>query len=122
MAHPEAAVRLLTSDALVDFAAEDVDVAIRAGTGPWPGLAADLLMQVDFTPMVSPEFLRARGGRIAAADLPRLPLISPHDPWWTHWLRESGVDVPEGTVFPVSASIRRRMRAMRRWRGRAWRC
>lgn len=100
MAHPEAAVRMLTSDALVDFAAEEVDVAIRAGVGGWPGLAADLLMAVDFTPMCSPEFLRAHGGRIAPADLLALPLISPHDPWWRHWLREAGVEVAEGTVFP----------------------
>ena len=64
MAHPGAAVRLLTSDVLVDFAASEVDVAIRAGVGGWPGLAADLLMDVDFTPMCSPGFLRAHGGQI----------------------------------------------------------
>ena len=94
MAHPEAAVRLLTSDVLVDFVAEEVDVGIRAGTGPWPGLAADLLMRVDFTPMCSPAFLATHGGRIAPEAMLRLPLISPHDPWWPHWLTEAGVEVP----------------------------
>ena len=100
MAHPEMAVRLLVNDALADFAAEDLDVAIRAGLGPWPGLDADLLMRIDFTPMCSPEFLDRHGGSIALADLIHLPLISPHDPWWQAWLHEAGVKVPDGRVRP----------------------
>ncbi|MBV8237191.1 MAG: LysR family transcriptional regulator, partial [Sphingomonas sp.] len=100
MAHPEMAVRLLTSDLLTDFAAEDVDVAIRAGRGGWEGLSEDLLLRIDFTPMCSPEFLALRGGRIEPADLLRLPLISPNDPWWSQWLREAGVEVPEGALRP----------------------
>jgi len=100
MAHPDMAVRLSVSDALADFVTDEVDVAIRAGRGPWPGLAADLLIRVDFTPMCSPGFLAAQGGRLEPADLLRLPLISPHDPWWPHWLREAGVDVAEGAIRP----------------------
>ncbi|WEK43721.1 MAG: transcriptional regulator GcvA [Candidatus Sphingomonas colombiensis] len=98
IAHPEMAVRLQTSDTLTDFAAEDVDVAIRAGLGGWEGLSQDLLMRVDFTPMCSPEFLAAHGGRITPLDLLRLPLISPQDPWWAHWLREAGVEVAPGAL------------------------
>ncbi len=100
MAHPEMAVRLLTTDLLTDFAAEDVDVAIRAGRGDWEGLSQDLLLRVDFTPMCSPEFLALHGGRIEPADLLRLPLISQNDPWWSQWLREAGVEVPEGALRP----------------------
>lgn len=100
IAHPEMAVRLLTSDTLTDFAADDVDVAIRAGRGPWEDLAQDLLVPIDFTPMCSPEFLARHGPILAPADLLRLPQISPHDPWWTHWLREAGVDVPAGPPRP----------------------
>ena len=73
---------------------------MRAGLGPWPGLAATLLVRIDFTPMCSPEFLARHGGAIAPADLLRLPLISPQDPWWPHWLREAGIDVPEGAIRP----------------------
>lgn len=98
--HPDMAVRLLANDALTDFAGEDVDVAVRAGRGGWPGLATDLLLRVDFTPMCSPEFLARHGGRIEPADLLRLPLISPQDPWWGHWLREAGVDAPDGAMRP----------------------
>ena len=99
MAHPQMAVRLDTSDAVVDLESGDVDCAIRAGRGGWPGLAADLLLRIDFTPMMSPAFLE-RHGPIRPEDLLHLPLISPHDPWWSVWLREAGVDVPEGPPRP----------------------
>ncbi|MBX3564296.1 MAG: transcriptional regulator GcvA [Sphingomonas sp.] len=99
MAHPDMAVRLDTSDAIADLDAGDVDCAIRAGRGGWPGLAADKLLDVDFTPMVSPAFLKSHGA-MRPADLLHLPLISPHDPWWSAWLREAGVDVPAGPPRP----------------------
>jgi LysR family transcriptional regulator, glycine cleavage system transcriptional activator len=99
MAHPEMAVRLDTSDAIVDLEAGEVDCAIRAGRGGWPGLAADLLLPIDFTPMTSRGFVE-RHGPLEPEDLLRLPLISPHDPWWPVWLREAGVDVPEGPPRP----------------------
>ena len=38
MAHPELAVRLATSNDVVDLKAGDADVGIRAGPGNWPGL------------------------------------------------------------------------------------
>jgi LysR family transcriptional regulator, glycine cleavage system transcriptional activator len=98
MSHPEMAVRLAVNDALVDFATDEVDVAIRAGRGPWEGLSADLLIPIDFTPMCSPDFLARHGGRLTPADLVRLPMISPQDPWWPHWLREAGIDVAEGRL------------------------
>ncbi len=100
MANPEMAVRLLTSDTIADFAAEDVDVAVRTGRGPWEGLAQDLIVPIDFTPMCSPDFLARHGPVLRPADLLSLPLISQYDPWWTHWLREAGVDVPDGPPRP----------------------
>ncbi|RYD68582.1 MAG: transcriptional regulator GcvA [Sphingomonadales bacterium] len=99
MAHPEMAVRLDASDATVDLDTGEFDCAIRAGRGDWPGLSAEKLLAIDFTPMVSPAFL-ARHGEIAPRDLLDLPLISPHDPWWAYWLREAGVEVPDGPRRP----------------------
>ena len=93
LAHPDTAVRLLTDNRLTDFATDEVDVAIRSGGGRWPGLAAHQLMPLDFTPMCSPAFLDDLDGKIAPADLLKLPLISAHDPWWATWLRDAGLDV-----------------------------
>ncbi len=95
MANPEMAVRLHTDDALADFASEEVDVGVRTGMGEWPGLSADLLFRVNFTPMCSPEFLAAHGGTLEPADLLDLPRIGPDDSWWSVWLREAGVEVPD---------------------------
>lgn len=100
MAHADMAVRLVVSETLTDFAADDVDVAIRAGRGGWKGLVEEKLLNVDFTPMCSPEFLRRNGGSIAPSDLLHLPQISPQDSWWSYWLREAGVAVPDGRVRP----------------------
>lgn len=99
VAHPEMAVRLLTSDSMADLIADEVDVGIRSGQGPWEGLEAELLLRIDFTPMCSPGFLD-RYGPFTPADLLKLPQISPHDPWWPFWLREAGIDVPAGPPRP----------------------
>ena len=99
MQHPEMAVRLHTGDALADFVTDDVDIGIRAGLGGWEGLHQELLVPIDFTPMCSPGFIR-RHGLNEPKDLLRVLQISPHDPWWPFWLREAGVDVPEGLPRP----------------------
>ena len=103
MANPGTAVRLNAMDAVADFAADEVDVAVRSGVEPWPGLACELLFRIEFTPMCSPGFLERHGGALAPADLLHLPVISPQDPWWPHWLREAGVAVPDG---PIRAGLR----------------
>ncbi len=96
LAHPDLAVRLDTSDALVDLAAGEADIALRAGTGEWPGMEAQKLMAIEFTPMCSPSCLREiedrLGRKIMPSDLPSLALINPGDHWWETWLAEAGVD------------------------------
>jgi LysR family glycine cleavage system transcriptional activator len=91
MSHPEIAVRLAVKDGLSDFISDGVDVAIRSGSGVWPGLESHRLLAQDFTPMCSPAFLAAHGGNILPSDLLKLPLISPHDPSWLRWLHEAGL-------------------------------
>jgi LysR family glycine cleavage system transcriptional activator len=105
MEHPNLAVRLDASNALIDFSASDFDVAIRAGEGEWPGLHATRLFEIDYTPICSPWFLNewkaAHGGRdMTPADLIGLPQVSANDPWLDHWLRERGVEVPERRPQP----------------------
>jgi LysR family glycine cleavage system transcriptional activator len=92
LAHPAIAVRLSTSETLIDFSRESVDVAIRSGTGNWHGLSADPLMETDFTPMLSPKLADSVGGIHKPQDLLKLPIIGPTDPWWHQWLAAAGVD------------------------------
>lgn len=53
--HPDVEVRLLASVPPVDFARERVDVAIRLGTGPYPGLRAEALLAETFVAVGRPE-------------------------------------------------------------------
>jgi LysR family glycine cleavage system transcriptional activator len=103
MAHPAIAVRLSVSHSLVDFGREEVDVGIRSGDGTWPGLAAHLLLPADFTPMLSPRLAETIGGVATPADLMKLPLIGPDDPWWTVWFE--AVSLPP--VQPAASAVSR---------------
>jgi LysR family glycine cleavage system transcriptional activator len=95
IAHPGIAVRLDVTGRMVDFAREEVDVGIRMGSGSWPGLEAHRLMESDYTPMVSPKLLVRTGPLERPADLLKLPLIDPTDPWWMNWFAAAGVEAPD---------------------------
>jgi LysR family glycine cleavage system transcriptional activator len=92
---PELAVRLQTTSNIVDFARDDVDVAVRMGSGPWPGLREHFLFRLHATAVCTPDF-RDRHGIETPADLLRVPRLSPEDLWWKLWLAEVGVAEPEG--------------------------
>jgi LysR family glycine cleavage system transcriptional activator len=89
--HPDIGVRLETAQRLVDFAREEVDVVIRAGKGQWPGLIATKLLDVRFTPMLSPGLAASIGGIREPADILKLPLLDSDDPWWLRWLDAYGL-------------------------------
>jgi LysR family glycine cleavage system transcriptional activator len=95
-ANPAVAVRLNAIDALVDFSRGDVDVAVRVGVGGWSGVTSEFLFESDVTPMCSPAFLEAQGGRMAPADLLGLPLIGSEDLLWPRWLAAAGVPTSPG--------------------------
>ena len=90
-AHPEFAASLSTSDRFVDFASDPVDVAIRVGVGPWPGLAWHFLFHSHVTPMCSPRF-RDRNGLDTPERLLDVQRISPDDGWWPLWLAQAGLE------------------------------
>src|SRR5690606_3805309 len=68
----------------------DVDVGIRSGIGEWPGLESHLLFPSQFTPACSPDLIRDVELR-EPADLLKLPILSPGDPWWSEWFAAAGV-------------------------------
>jgi LysR family transcriptional regulator, glycine cleavage system transcriptional activator len=94
---PELAVRLQTTNSLVDFASDEADVAIRMGRGDWPGLRRHFLFVLHSTPLCSPDFLD-RHPLKEPADVLAVPRLSPHDDWWEQWLHAAGVSVPEGAT------------------------
>nr|WP_295466114.1 LysR substrate-binding domain-containing protein [Mesorhizobium sp.] len=93
MENPRIAVRIETSDALVDLARDNIDVAVRSSrVGEWAGLDAHFLFHETFTPMLSPALAASIGGVREPADLLKLPIIDSGDRWWTTWFGLVGVD------------------------------
>jgi LysR family glycine cleavage system transcriptional activator len=101
-AHPEIDVRVSSSAANADFAADGVDVAVRnlpLGARPDPALVTEKLIEVSVVPVCSPRLVAAHGPFGRAEALRRVPLI--HDdtlthlreyPTWADWFRAAGVD------------------------------
>jgi LysR family glycine cleavage system transcriptional activator len=77
------------------------DVAIRSGSGPWPGHGAARLMMEQGTPMLHPKWVSG-GARMTARKLLEVPLIP--DPRWPAWFKLAGLRNANptfiGTRFP----------------------
>ncbi len=95
MAHSDLAVRMTTSNELVDLRSGESDVAVRAGRGDWEGLDTVKLFVSSFTPMASPQFLELTEKRLGRpmepTDIPGQQLINPGDDWWQQWFSDNGV-------------------------------
>ncbi|RJG05012.1 transcriptional regulator GcvA [Noviherbaspirillum cavernae] len=102
--HPDIDMRVLASLHPVDFLRDGVDVAIRLGTGPYPGLKADLLMEESFSAVCSPAFQAGAPDIREPADLLRHPLLHdeveiriPDEITWPRWFRALGIPYHGGT-------------------------
>jgi len=100
--NPGIAVRLETSQSVIDFSRTEGDVAIRSGKGVWPGLKSHFLMQSYFTPMLSPALAQTIGGIREPADLLKLPIIDPQDEWWPVWFSAAGMPNVDFSGHPSS--------------------
>jgi len=99
IAHRDVAVRLDVTDAMVDLAASEFDVAIRGLPAPQPGLICHFLMRMPVTPLASPAFLAAHP-LATPADLLAAERLSPGDDWWTLWF--ASVAEPDADRHPHS--------------------
>jgi LysR family glycine cleavage system transcriptional activator len=101
--HPAIAVNIHTSITLVDFQRDDVDMAVRFGSGQWPELEAQKFLDEEFFPVVSPRFNR---GRLPAnaGELGKFQLLRSSDEPWTPWFRAAGVRLkePHSLIFTDS--------------------
>lgn len=72
---PDLDVHLEVTDAPVDFAASQVDVALRYGNGIYPFAAAERIMNETVSPVCSPDYRDRMGGLTAVEDLATCRLI-----------------------------------------------
>lgn len=99
-AHPEIDLQLHACEDVVDMRTAQVDLAVRYGRGPYPGLRAEAMLADRFAPVASPGLALH-----TADDLRRVPLI--HFDWrrvdlanptWEGWFRAAGLPV----IKPIS--------------------
>jgi LysR family glycine cleavage system transcriptional activator len=90
-AYPEIELKLAALMHRVDFAREDVDLAIRHGDGQWPELDAVNLSAEELFPVCSPSLLISNGGLHMPKDVLRFPLLHLDDRRdWLRWLEAAG--------------------------------
>jgi LysR family glycine cleavage system transcriptional activator len=92
--HPDIDLQLHASDETIDLDAHGVDIAVRYGNGPYPGLAVEVMFADSYAPVVNPML-----GVRAIADLRSAPLIhfdwkkpAAANPTWETWFARTGLD------------------------------
>jgi LysR family glycine cleavage system transcriptional activator len=91
--HPDVKLSISTPVRLDDVSDPDVDVFISFGTGYWPDMNVELLVEVEFTPLCSPVLINKTLGLSDPADIRKtclLHLVDDDD--WEEWLTSAGVD------------------------------
>ena len=85
--HPGIDLQLQASDEVVDLRSSAVDIAVRYGRGPYPGLVTEPLFTDRFAPVANPRL-----GIASPQDLARVPWIRfdwrrphPENPTWERW-------------------------------------
>src|SRR5947209_5532445 len=101
---PEIDVRISATDNVVDLTAGDFDIAIRYGSGRYPGLHVEPLLKNEVFPACSPHLLETGPPLRTPDDLRRHALIhdqtvdrDPLAPSWPMWLKAAGVTGFSGT-------------------------
>jgi LysR family transcriptional regulator, glycine cleavage system transcriptional activator len=113
--HPEIDVHVDASMPLVDLNDGSVDVAIRYGSGQYPGLRIERLLGEEVFPVCSPELFDTGRPLSTPQDLAELTLLhddspdnDPSCPTWPMWLRAAGVhgiDATRGPHFSQSSLV-----------------
>lgn len=91
--HPEIDLQLHASDDAVRLDENNVDIAIRYGRGPYPGLDVEIMFADDFAPVMNPKL-----GPVELKDLETVPQIQftwrrrhPLNPTWERWYEAAGL-------------------------------
>jgi LysR family glycine cleavage system transcriptional activator len=92
--HPELDVHLDVTDTYVDLNDGEVDVAIRYGSGRYPRVLAERILEETVTPVCSPAYRAKMGGLFSVASLAGCTLL--HEDRmlanWEQWFALAGVD------------------------------
>src|SRR6476620_6373520 len=101
-AYPDIDLRVSATLHHVDFAREDVDLAVRHGDGNWPGHEVVRLSSEQLFAVCSPKLLSGRQRLARPSDVLKFPLLHLDDrKAWTDWFDATGVEAPEVLHGPI---------------------
>jgi LysR family glycine cleavage system transcriptional activator len=91
-AHPRIELSILVNQHAEDLQAGGIDLAVRMGAGPWPGLHCEALMDDALYPVMSLELWKKSGRPARPQALTSLRLLHDRDPHagWDLWRQRFG--------------------------------
>lgn len=78
--HADSDIRLIATDEVLDLAAEGIDVGLRYGKEPWPGVNAAHLFDISLFPVASPSYLSGLEPLRCVSDLAGATLLHMDEP------------------------------------------
>ncbi|MBI3436857.1 MAG: transcriptional regulator GcvA [Proteobacteria bacterium] len=100
--HRDIDLRVSATMQHIDFAREDVDLAIRHGDGNWAGLDVVRLCSEQLFPVCSPTLVSGRNRLAKPSDMLKFPLLHLDDRTaWSKWFDAAGVADAEVSRGPV---------------------
>jgi LysR family glycine cleavage system transcriptional activator len=101
-AHPDIDLTVSATMHHVDFAREDVDLAVRHGDGSWAGLHVERLCSEQLFPVCSPKLVKGRRRLGQPCDVLKFPLLHLEGRQdWPTWLDAAGVSCPDLSHGPI---------------------
>lgn len=112
--YPDISIRVDASMSLLDFERDNVDCALRFGSGDYPGMHVERMFGEQTLPVCSPDLLASADPPITEpADLLRFRLLhvnwagrNDFQPDWLSWFAAAGVEldrVPPGPTFTLES-------------------
>src|SRR5688572_25329573 len=90
--HGDVDVRVATTGKLTNFLGDGIDIAIRYGSGNYPGLTSEFLTDEEVFPVCIPKLMKGAHALRKPEDLKHHTLIRDTYPIdWTAWLSSAGV-------------------------------
>ena len=101
--HPDLEIATVASERLADFRNDGIDLAIRIGTPPFPGLENQFLSDMELRAVCAPQYLDAMGPIHGLADLKGHRLLQDGHVSWQSFLSDSGL-LPSCTLIDFNHS------------------
>lgn len=89
--HPDIELVLQHGPRITGAADLSAMIAVDWGTGRWPGLEAERLLEITYSPVLSPGLAEELGGLETPEDLARFPILHHYDrSEWAAWMEIAG--------------------------------